>query len=224
MKCFSILFLVTAFVLSATGQERFVKPVDEAKKDASFLAFRTKLISAVEKKDAKYILSIIDRDIKLGFGGDDGIANFKKLWKIEQKDSEFWKEFSAVINNGGSFIGEGRNKLREFAAPYLFTEWPEDVDAFEHAGIFGTSVNLREKPNTESTVVSQLSYNILKVDYTNSKRNSDGSEAFTWLKVETLGGKKGWVKAEFARSSVDYRAGFEKMKGVWKMTFFLAGD
>ena len=32
------------------------------------------------------------------------------------------------------------------------------------------------------------------------------------------------VKEEFIRSSVDYRAGFEKKRGKWIMTFFLAGD
>ena len=217
--------ILAAFALSATGQkERFVKPVDEAKKDASFFAFRTKLITAVEKKDSKYILSIVDRDITLGFGGDDGIANFKKLWKIEQKDSEFWKEFAVVIKNGGSFIGEGRNKLSSFAAPYLFTAWPEDLDVFEHQAIFGTNVNLREEPNTESKVVSQLSYNIVKIDYDNSKQDGEDNDSPSWFKVETLGGKKGWVKADFARSSIDYRAGFEKKRGVWKMTFFVAGD
>ena len=47
---------------------------------------------------------------------------------------------------------------------------------------------------------------------------------YDWYKVETLGGKKGFVKAEFVRSAVDYRAGFEKKKGVWKMIFFIAGD
>lgn len=222
MKIFSILLILAAFVLSAAGQERFVKPVDEASKDASFLGFRTKLISAVEKKDAKYILSIVAPDIKNGFGGEDGIVNFKKQWKIEQKDSEFWKEFSAVIKNGGSFIGEGPNKLSLFAAPYLFTVWPEDVDAFEHGAIFGTNVNLREEPNTESKVVAQLSYNIVKVDYENPQFND--FEKATWLKVETLGGKKGWVKDDFVRNSIEYRAGFEKKRGQWKMAFFLAGD
>jgi hypothetical protein len=39
-----------------------------------------------------------------------------------------------------------------------------------------------------------------------------------------LGGKKGFVKAEFVRSPIDYRAIFEKKGRNWKLTAFVAGD
>lgn len=81
------------FAAVGFGQERYVKPVDEAAKDASFLAFRAKLIAAAERHDANYVLRIIDPQIKLGFGGDDGIANFKKIWKINAKNSKFGTSF-----------------------------------------------------------------------------------------------------------------------------------
>ena len=84
-------------------------PVDEANLEPSFVAFRAKLIAAAERKDAKYILSIVDPKISNGFAGLDGIANFKKEWKLESKNSEFWNVFLPVIKNGGHFIGEGRN-------------------------------------------------------------------------------------------------------------------
>lgn len=217
MKFLSILFLITAFVLSAVGQERFVKPVDEATKDASFLAFRNKLIAAVEKKDSKHILSIVAADIKNGFGGEDGITNFKKQWKIEQKDSKFWEEFSAVIKNGGKLNGRTM-----FTAPYSFDGFPSDLDAFEHDVIFGNNVNLRETPAMDGKVVDRLSYNVVINVETRVKPGTN--DVPDWIQIKTLGGKTGWVKAEYVRSPIDYRAGFEKKRGVWKMTFFLAGD
>src|SRR5688572_6521820 len=126
----TIRIFLLILVLAATGftQERFVKPIDEANLEPSFLAFRTKLIAAAERQDAKYILSIVDPNISNGFGGRDGIANFKKDWKIESKNSEFWAEFLPVIKNGGHFIGEGRNRLSLFAAPYTFNGFPDDLD------------------------------------------------------------------------------------------------
>ena len=205
--------------IAAAGQERYVMPVDEAKKDASFFAFREKLIAAAEKRDAAFILSILDPKIELSFGGDSGIADFKRIWRITSRDSVFWNEFLPVIKNGGSFVRGGNTKL--FYAPYTFNGFPEDVDSFEYQAIFGKHVNLRERPDTNSPVVASLSYNIVKVDHERSVKNG---ENYAWLNIETLGGKKGFVKSEFVRSPIDYRAGFEKRRGVWKMVAFITGD
>jgi Bacterial SH3 domain. len=217
MKYLSGICLILGFALGAIGQERFVKPVDEAAKDASFTAFRKKLIAAIDRKDSKYILSIVASDIKNGFGGEDGIANFRKNWKIDRKGSKFWTEFSAVVKNGGKFNGRDL-----FTAPYSFDGFPSDLDVFEHSLIFGNNVNLREMPAMDGKVIDRLSYNVvLTVDTAPASGTDDVPD---WVKIKTLGGKTGWVKAEYVRSPIDYRAGFEKKRGVWKMTFFLAGD
>jgi len=105
--------------------------------------------------------------------------------------------------------------MNHFAAPYIFSNWPEDIDSFEHSVIFGSDVNLRKSPGTDGEVVGRLSYNVVKLP---------NEEPSAWIKVTTLGGQTGYVKSEFVRSSIDYRAGFEKKRGVWKMTYFLAGD
>jgi hypothetical protein len=213
-------FLVSISAVSA--QERFVKPVDEAKKDATFLAFRDRLIKAVDARDSKFIFSILDPKIQLSFGGDFGVRDFKKYWKLEAKNSEFWPTFSTVIKNGGRFdTQQKRPKL--FTAPYLFMEWPDDVDVFEYSAIFGNNVNLRAKPSMAGGVIAQLSYNIVSVDMDRSAKRT-GSDDIEWFYVKTLGGKTGYVKSEFVRSSIDMRAGFEKIRGKWTMTFFIGGD
>lgn len=219
MKNFSLLILIIFGFLGVSAQERYVKPFDEAKKDASFLAFRSKLVEAAKKRNVKYVLSIVDPNIKNGFGGEDGIANFKKLWKINSPKSEFWNEFLTVITNGGNF-DEANKKL--FVAPYSFNSFPDDVDSFSNSLIFGNNVNLRSKPDTNSTVVAGLSYNIVEI--LDSVKDKNDINKIAWVEVKTLGGKRGFVSADFVRSPIDYRAGFEKIRGVWKMTFFLAGD
>lgn len=222
MKIFTFLFVVVFGFLSLSAQERYVKPVDEAKKDASFFAFRTKLVEATKKRDVKFVLSIVDPNIKNSFGGDDGIANFKKNWKIERADSLFWNEFLLVITNGGKFSSEGN--VKSFFAPYIFNSFPDDVDSFTYSAIFGSNVNLRELGDAKSKVVAQLSYNIVKVDFENSVKKPKSKNEYEWLKIETLGNKKGFVSASFVRSPIDFRAGFEKVGGKWKMTAFIAGD
>lgn len=219
------LFLLLAIATSTFAQERYVKPVDEGPKDASFLAFRTKLIAAAEKKDVNHIISILDPKITSSFGGHVGISDFKDFWKINDKNSKFWDEFLRVMKNGGKFDGKGYGS---FTAPYLFSTMPSDLDQFDYHAIFGNKVNLREQPNTNARVINQLSYNIVKIDEEAAVKRKTGSGEwdweYDWHKVETLGGQKGWIKAEYVRSSIDYRAGFEKKRGVWKMTFFVAGD
>ena len=217
---FAVLFFAALLVNSGVGQERFLKPVDEAGEDASFLAFRTKLIAAAEKKDSRYILSMVDPKIRNGFGDRNGIAWFKRDWKLDRHDSEFWSKFLWVIRNGGSFTGEGDKRKNSFAAPYIYSKWPEDLDAFEYFAVTGTDVNLRKAPKSDSEIAGKLSYNLVKIE---SDLGTDGKTP-EWRKLTTLGGLSGYVHRDYVRSSVDYRAGFEKKRGRWVMTFFLAGD
>src|SRR5688500_10880771 len=97
----SLLLLVSVIGL---GQERYLKPVDEASLDKSFAVFRAKLITAARKHDAQFIYAVVDPKINISFGGDGGIAEFKELWKLETSGSTFWKEFLACIENGGLFF------------------------------------------------------------------------------------------------------------------------
>lgn len=219
-RLLALLLLVGIFVAVGTGQERFLRPVDEASEDASFLAFRNKLIAAAEKKDSRYILSIVDPKIRNGFGDRNGIAWFKKDWKLDRHDSEFWPKFLRVIKNGGAFGGEGDKRKTFFTAPYVYSNWPEDLDAFEYFAIIGTDVNLRKGPGTDSEILGKLSHNLVKIE---SDLGPDGSVP-EWRRVTTLGDQTGYVHRDLVRSSVDYRAGFEKKRGRWVMTFFLAGD
>lgn len=212
-------FLFLAAIRSLPAQERYVLPVDEGKKVASFATFRQKLIEAVKIHDEKFILSILDRNIANSFGGGGGIEEFKETWKINNPKSEFWNEMQAVVSNGGVFS----NKYT-FAAPYSFEKFPQDLDAFEHQVIFGSNINLRSKPESSSKLIAQLSYNVVKVDYEKSVKDKTDEEKYLWLRVETLGGKKGFVSAKYVRSPIDYRAIFERKNGRWKMTAFIAGD
>jgi len=222
MKIQRISLAILFLACSGLAQERFVKPSDDAAKDPSFLAFRTKLIAAAEMHDSAFILRILDPKIELSFGGDKGVKDFIRIWKINSRNSPFWPEFLAVIKNGGSF--DNPDKVANlFVAPYLFSSWPDDLDLFEYHAIFGNNVNLRKQPRRDAEVVAQLSYNVVQIEpETVSKSGKSGYPE--WWEVKTLGGLKGYVKREYVRGPIDYRAGFEKKRGQWKMTFFLAGD
>ncbi|MFZ1701304.1 MAG: SH3 domain-containing protein [Pyrinomonadaceae bacterium] len=212
-----ILLCSLCMAIVSLAQERYVMPVDEAGQDPSFLAFRNKLIAAAEKRDLGYVKSIMDRNIKLSFGGHTGVKDFDKLWADK---GEFWREFLVVIKNGGHWQREAGRRQNLFTAPYSFQGFPDEFDAFDHFVIFGSNVNLRSGPSTESTVKGSLSYNIVKLDDApiNQETNSQ------WYKVTTLGGKSGFVHRDYVRSPIHLRAGFEKTGGRWRMIFFISGD
>lgn len=203
----SFLFVIC---FRASAQERQVFPVDEGKTDASFNNFREKLIKAVKNRDKKFLLSSLDANVQASFGGDIGIEDFKKYWKIDNAGSKLWDELLIVLNGGGKFIKEGKNRL--FCAPYSFTNFPEDLDAFEYQVIFGKNVNLRARPDAAAEVIARLSHNVVKVDYENSIGDGRDEPTYSWFKIETLGGKRGFVNAKYVRSPIDYRACFAKKK------------
>ncbi len=228
MKNLIVLLFVAVFAVSGSAQEKYLKPVDDAAKDPSFVEFRTNLIAAAERKDTKYVIAAMDPKIELSFGGHQGIADFKEMWKPDAKNSLFWKELLAILKLGGIF--DDSVPPVTFVAPYTFSDFPNDpaLDAFRDGIVIGTDVNLREKPSTKSKVVGSLSHNIVKIDFEKSvlkkKRAGIDMEEYAWFKVETFGGKKGYVSADYVRLALDYRMGFEKQDGKWKITFFIAGD
>ncbi len=221
---FIIITLIFGVSINSYAQERYLKPVDEGKKDSSFNVFRENLIKAVKKKDKKTLINSLDPNIKVSFGGDGGIADFKKFWEIDKPSSKLWDELLKVLSNGGTFSTISGLKDKQFCAPYSFLSFPEDLDAFEHNVIFGNNVRLRSKPDLSSEIITQLSYNIVKIDFENSVKSAGNEEVYEWYKINTLGNKTGFVSAEFVRSPIDYRACFEKKNNKWKMTAFVAGD
>lgn len=218
-----LLSLILGLSINASAQEEhYARPFDEASQDQSFKRFRDNLIQIVKNKNTAQLLAATDRNIKISFGTENGIEDFKKWWNINRADSKIWDELLKVLEKGGKFLGTGQD--RNFCAPYLFTAFPDGVDEFENQAIFGSNVNLRSKPHLTSDVITQLSYNIVKVDYENSVTTTTDANQLVWAKITTLGGKTGYVSADYVRSPIDYRACFEKQRGVWKMTAFIAGD
>lgn len=207
------------FVTNAVGQVQKLYPVDEAAKDPAFFTFRARLMQAVQRRDATYLLSIVAPKIENSFGGDGGIEEFKQTWKPERPQSEVWIELTKVLSLGGAFLKDGA-----FGAPYTYTKWPEDgrADGFESGAIIGENVRVRAAPLITSSVMRTLSFDIVVVP--DWQTNKARGEKRSWIKVKLSDGNSGYVAEEFIRSPIDYRAVFEKQDGRWLMTAFIAGD
>jgi hypothetical protein len=163
------------------------------------VAYLAKFKEAVAHRNRDELVPLIAPEIKLGFGGEDGVANFRPDWPVLDR----------LLSLGGAWQGAS------YSIPYVFARFPDDLDAFDYAAITGKSVWLRERADAASRGVRLLDYELVKVE--------DQGEA--WWKVTTLTGEKGFVSAKFVASPVGYRAIFNKnRRGEWKLSALLAGD
>ena len=212
----AVLGVVSSIVLSAISNlvlAQSFKPVDEATKNPHFLKFRNQLKMIIAKKDAKALLAIVDKNIHMSYGANNGITEFKKEWKLDKPHSPLWSEMSTVLSLGGQFNREG-----EFVAPYIFSAWPEDKDSFENVAIIGKNVRIHAKASLSSAIISKASYEILALDTAHNNTQQK------WVAVKKNGGKTGYIAEQYVRSPIDYRAFFKKNKGQWKLVTFIAGD
>lgn len=210
MRIVAICVLLATAVISAAPVQ--LLPVDEAAKRPEFFSFRSQLQQTIARRDAAALLAAIDPNVKNSFGGNDGIEEFKSMWKIGQADSEIWAELGTVLSMGGSFFDD-----HTFVAPYVFSKWPESLDSFEHVAVVGANVRVRSEPRMDATPLDAVSFVILPV--ANDARVTDDG----WRAVR-LESKVGFVSSRFVRSPIDYRAIFSEQSGAWRMVTFVAGD
>ncbi len=118
------------------------------------------------------------------------------MWKPDSPDSELWKEISTVLSLGGTFsTHEGK---RTFWAPYTFSTFPDDLESFdelegyEYAPIISKNVRVRSRPNTTASIITSLSYDIVKATFPNPDDIKEG-EAPGWVKIVVPDGRNGYV-------------------------------
>lgn len=219
-RMIATLVLGAALALSANAADKVLrlKPMDEGPRDASFLKFRNEFKAVVARKDTKGLMKIVTPNIQNSFGGDNGAANFKKMWKPQDAKSDVWPVLKLVLDMGGNF-----DSKTEFAAPYVFSAFPGDIDGFKAVVVTTPDAVMRDKPKVDATVVRKLDYDILTL-VTGAKKLQHEAGPDDWIEVKDAAGKQGFVLQRDARSPIDFRAGFKKIKGRWRMVDLVVGD
>jgi len=172
-------------------------PADEGPNDPSFAAYRERLVAAVEKKDRAALVAMVDPHIRTSFGDGGGPDDVK------------WDELRKILPLGGTFR-EG-----SFWAPYVYSTWPDEIDAFTHVAAIRPGVALHETPSAGAKTIRTLDWSILELLDTTPGE---------WRHVKTLDGATGYVESNDVRSPIAYRAGFNKTANGWTMTALVAGD
>lgn len=208
----ALVLVPASLALGQPPRETDLRPVDEAVTVPDFFAFRSRLQSAVARRDAVALVAVLHPGIKLSFGGDSGVEDFHKLWRPGSTDTRLWETLASVLSLGGAFAVDG-----SFTAPYVFAHWPRTLDAFDHLAVIGTGVRLRKTPSLSGEILASLDFSIVAL-----------AEAWDpeaeWVKVGLKDGRTGYIQGRYLRSPLDYRIRFERVDGRWQATLFLAGD
>lgn len=236
LKTIISIYIFITPIITVIGQSK-LKPLDPNITDLSLVKFIEDLNLAVENKDEAFILSHLDTEIMNSFGGNGGIEEFKDYWSWNSGETGFWLVMKKILSLGGGKYVEGVS----YSMPYVFSDWPENTnyDPYTYMAITGSNVNVRDTPSlTDSQVLGQFTYDIVKVDYDKSYPSyeqhkkerktglyNDVIGYKRWFYSESVDGNlKGYVYRDFIWSPIGYRIGFYKIEGEWKITSLLAGD
>ena len=118
---------------------------------------------------------------------------------------------------GGGFLSESI-----FVAPYVFHEFPDSLDGFEHLAVMGRGVRVRAGPDVHAPVVAALAFDIVARDRSRPEEEDAGGRR--WVPVRLPGADRGYVAAEYLRGPTGYRAGLVRHGGRWRIGWLLAGD
>jgi len=206
---------------AAGAQVMRLPPVDEAAKDPSWTAFKNRLIDAVGKRDRKFVLGILDRNVRSGVDSARGIAEFRKQWELDSDASPLWQELPAALFLGGAYIKHDKGPS-ELCAPYVSVRWPQDLDAFGGGAIVAKEVLVKTAPAAASETLATLSYDIVEVRDWEIADQGAGSKQ-KWVKIRLRAGE-GYVPEEQIRSPIEHTACFVKTANGWRMTGFAPGS
>ncbi len=179
-----------------------------------FFTFRAQLQTALARRDVAALLAVVHPDIKNGFGGDDGKANFEVKWRPAAADSEVWATLTEVLALGGTLA----SRPDTFVAPYVFSRWPEGVDGFGYVAVVGDRVRIRRRPSQDAAEVGSSSF-----------RSCCSRSMF--VTPASRGRRYAWPTGLPDTSHRDTSAArsaiarlLEGRRRFWQMTMLLAGD
>lgn len=233
MRYYLLLGLIwIAIPLSA--QQLTIQPRDETKQDASLAAFVLDLKKAIANQDENWVISVLDEEVTSSFGDEPGIPSFLQYWAPENNETSFWPYLQRAVELGGVFLHDtaDHSGKYQFVFPYIYdTDVSDDDDYYLLGVVTGKNVNLRKEPDTQSEVITQLTYNLVYYQWEPesdaliaSGKNADGGAM--WYFVKTRDKKsEGWINWQYV-----YPVGgprlflYKDADAKWKISAFVAGD
>jgi len=203
--------------------------VDEGKRDPAFDAFRAELLAAVRRRDLETVWQKLHDRLRTPA---QRYAMDVDAVRQPATPTDTWSQLERVLTLGGSFITEqqhlyGRGAelgANEFCAPYIYSAFPHNPDGLGEAEagvLLQRNVAVHAAPSAQSSIVTRRSHEVVKFQ---AKHYEERGKPSDWTRIETLDGKRGYVRSVEVRNVTDYHACFGKFEEGWLMTEFAFGN
>lgn len=204
---------------TAKSQEGIFAPRDEAAGDQSWTRFRDRLLEAVQQRDKKFVLGIVDRNVRNGLEQPRGLNEFVRQWDADAEDSPLWRELPRALFLGAVYYQHERMP-RSLCAPYVLPRWPKGVDPQGNGAITARETSMRSGPSGDAGILMNLGYSIVRVsDW--EVVDVDPEVKQKWVKIQVQE-HNGYIPEEHIRSPAEHLACFRKGEAGWRLISFLA--
>jgi hypothetical protein len=213
----------------ASAQEAPLPPVDAGAKDPSWALFHKRLVAAVEQRDVKFLLSILDPKVRNSFEKPDGVKAFVEQWDLDTaakaKESPLWTEMRSMLRFGAAPL-ESATGERLLCLPYVAVTFPPTIDPYLFAAVVTPDAPVFAKPSTQAPIIATLSYQIVGVEDWDLEDEVKSPQR--WVKVVLKNGG-GYMASEHVRSAIEARACFTRSRGKvpnagpWRMISLTVG-
>jgi len=215
--------LAIAVGLAAAGaaaQTLRFGPIDEGVKDAVWVAYKTRLLDALEARNRPVLIAAIDPNIDNGLDQKPGLDEFRRRWDFDDDKSPMWDELRKAIVLGGAFLKNEKGEVR-FCAPYVSARWPTTHDPFRYGAIVAADTLVKHEPSANARTLGTLDHGLVPVE---DWEVADATPGFPqkWTRIR-LRDAIGYVPEQQIRSPIEHMACFAAAAGNWRMISFTAG-
>lgn len=193
-----------------TNVGRRLPPIDQSARNPALRQFRQDLLGILARRDAARLIGLLTDDVQSKLGEETGPAAFQRFWSLEHAASQFWRECAEALQLGGTFLSTG-----EYAAPYVYSAFPDDLDPNEYDVVVRPATVLRTEPRRGAPAVETLRWDILEIQEFNDA---------PWRFVRSAAGRLGYVERSAVRSPLDPHLLVRREQDRWRIAAFARGD
>lgn len=208
---------------------------DEVEPGSDFYRFREQLREAVQKRDRRFVKSIIPATgLAIGFS----VPRSSEELNLDDPRGQFWSQLEKAIAVGctltenwssdavdpDSEIWECPKVNQALARQFSESQSQPGVSwAQDHVAIVGENVNVRSQPRIDSSVIGTLSNQVMRRDRQQPiDPNFDPIDG--WTAVMLPIDRPGYIYNRYVYAPLEYRALFGKVDGEWQLLHMPGGD
>lgn len=199
--------LIAATPLRASDL-RLLEPPGEPPPDSGLASLLDRMRKAVSARDRRALETLLSPTFRVEFDAGKGPAAFRRHWKPDSPATPLWTVLERLLDLGGTLYSPTL-----FAAPYVYTQFPTDLDLLGHVVAFRDAVPLCERPEPGTPAVAVARHTILPLAQPLAPPVLLSPGQFLEVKHPEAG--RCFVSSGDVYSPAGHRAFFEKRAGRW---------